>query len=96
MSVCPFRKGGLERFDRRLKLDVTANSIQYGRYSSDESFKVLLVLPHGFLRLRCWWITSSRRLERKGATLALAMSFVTSGVIGGPVISGSLFQLAGY
>ena len=34
--------------------------------------------------------------ERKGATLALAMSFVTSGVIGGPVISGSLFQLAGY
>lgn len=34
--------------------------------------------------------------ERKGATLALAMSSVTSGVIGGPVISGSLFQLAGY
>lgn len=51
MSVCPFRKGGLERFDRRLKLDVTAENIQYGRYSSDESFKVSLVLPHGFLRL---------------------------------------------
>lgn len=56
----------------------------------------VLVLPHGFLRLRCWWITSSRRLERKGATLAFAMPFVTSGVIGGPVISGSLFRLAGH
>lgn len=63
MSVCPFRKGGLERFDRRLKLDVTANNIQYGRYSSDESFKVFLVLPHGFLRLRCWWIISSRSVK---------------------------------
>ena len=34
--------------------------------------------------------------ERKGSILALAMSFVTSGVVGGPVISGSIFQLAGY
>lgn len=34
--------------------------------------------------------------ESKGSVLALAMSFVTSGVVGGPVISGSLFQLAGY
>lgn len=34
--------------------------------------------------------------EHKGSTLALAMSFVASGVLGGPVISGSLFQLVGY
>lgn len=34
--------------------------------------------------------------ERKGQILGLAMSFVASGIIAGPVISGSLFQLAGY
>ncbi|KAM0798915.1 major facilitator superfamily domain-containing protein [Usnea florida] len=48
------------------------------------------------------WISSFAMLvdniepERKGSILALAMSFVTSGVVGGPVISGSIFQLAGY
>ncbi len=63
MIFCPFREGGLERFDRRLKLDVTANNISYWRYSSDESFKVFLDMPHGFLRLRCWWITSSRSVK---------------------------------
>lgn len=48
------------------------------------------------------WISSFAMLvdnieqERKGSILALAMSFVASGVIGGPVISGSLFQLVGY
>ncbi|KAJ6131848.1 hypothetical protein N7471_007063 [Penicillium samsonianum] len=48
------------------------------------------------------WISSFAMLvdniepERKGQTLALAMSFVTSGVIGGPAISGLLFQIAGY
>ena len=30
MSVCPFRKGGLGRFDRRLKLDVTATTFSMG------------------------------------------------------------------
>lgn len=41
-------------------------------------------------------LVDSIESERKGAALALAISFATSGVIGGPVISGSLFQLAGY
>ena len=63
MIVRPFRKEEMGRFDQRLKLDATANEIQYGRYSSDESFKLFLDLPHGSLRLRCWWIISNRSVK---------------------------------
>lgn len=34
--------------------------------------------------------------KRKGTILALAMSFVSCGVVAGPAISGAVFQLAGY
>jgi hypothetical protein len=34
--------------------------------------------------------------ERRGQTLALAMSFISCGTVSGPAISGTMFQLAGY
>ena len=48
------------------------------------------------------WITAFAMLvenidpARKGSILALAMSFVSTGVIGGPVLSGAMFEWAGY
>ena len=48
------------------------------------------------------WIASFAMLvdtvepERKGQTLALAMSVITCGTVTGPAIAGTMFQLAGY
>ena len=41
-------------------------------------------------------LVDNMNMERKGTVLALAMSFVSGGLVAGPVISGALYQLAGY
>ena len=41
-------------------------------------------------------LVDNTRRQRIGSNLALAMSFSNSGLIAGPVISGSVFQIAGY